>query len=101
MIDLLASLDPTVLGALVTALLGGSLVAAIAAYRKAGPEAEAIAARTLIQVNDELRKELSRRAAEHAVELAQRDDAIATLRERVAVLEARLNNPGQVGESPT
>lgn len=80
--------DPTTLAALVTALLGGGVVAAVAAYRKAGPEAEGIATETLIKVVEELRIELSRRATEHAAELAKRDNQIAALRERVAVLEA-------------
>lgn len=100
MIDgLLGAVDNTTLAALVTALLGGGFIAAIAAYRKAGPEAEAIAAQTLIRVNEELRKELSRRATEHAAELAHRDEQIATLRERVAVLERRVNRPTGGGDS--
>lgn len=46
---------------IVSGILGGGALAAIAAVRKAGPESESIAARTLIEVNNELRKELDRR----------------------------------------
>lgn len=81
------AIDATAVAAVVAALLGGGFIAAIAAWRKAGPEAEAIAAKTLIQVNDELRKELSRRAEESTLQLRQRDEQISALRERVAVLE--------------
>jgi flagellar motility protein MotE (MotC chaperone) len=86
---LLGESDASTLGVMVAALLGGGLLAGFAAYKRAGPESEAIAARTLIQVNEELRKELSRRALEHAQELKFRDEQIAALRERVAVLESR------------
>lgn len=84
------AIDPTI-GVIVSVILSGSIVGAIAAFKKAGPEAGAIAAETLIKVNEELRKELSRRALEHTAELGQRDEQIAQLRERVAVLERRLD----------
>jgi predicted RNase H-like nuclease (RuvC/YqgF family) len=55
-----AELDP-IASAAIAALLGGGLIGSVVAARKAGPEAESIAARTLIEVNEELRKELDRR----------------------------------------
>lgn len=86
----------------VTALLSGSLVAAVTAYRKAGPEREAIISGAALQVTKDLREELERRekahgeelerlTKRHAIELGQRDDQIGALRERVGILERRLN----------
>jgi hypothetical protein len=72
-----ALIDPGAIALLVTAILGSGGIASFFARRKAGAEAESIAAATLIAVNEELRRELSRR-----------DEEIARLRERVAVLEA-------------
>jgi hypothetical protein len=55
-----AEIDPIASVAVAT-LLGGGLLGSVVAWRKAGPEGESIAARTLIQVNEELRTELDRR----------------------------------------
>jgi phage shock protein A len=55
-----ASLDPA-WTALAGAILTGGPVYAAVSYKKAGPENESLAARTLIEVNEELRKELDRR----------------------------------------
>lgn len=72
----LATIDPSTFALLVAAILGTGGISGLVAYRKTGSESESIAARTLIAVNDELRKELARR-----------DSEIVQLRERVAVLE--------------
>lgn len=55
-----AEIDPFS-SAVVATLLGGGFITAVVAWRKAGPEGESIAARTLIEVNQELRNELDRR----------------------------------------
>ncbi len=52
--------------ALLGVLLGGGGVTAVVAFRKAGPESAAIATETLINVNEELRKEIARLSAEVA-----------------------------------
>ena len=41
-------------------ILGGGFVGGVAAFRKAGTESSAIATETLIKVNEELRKEITR-----------------------------------------
>lgn len=96
-LPLIAAVEPSVLSAIVVAILGGGGVGAFLAYRKTGAEAESIAARTLIEVNEELRTELARsreelgRArseVEHARnEIAQLRAECQALRARVAVLE--------------
>lgn len=65
--------------AFTAAILGAGGIGALAAFRKAGAEADGLAAQTLIAVNTELRRELTRR-----------DEEITRLRERVAVLENRM-----------
>jgi formiminotetrahydrofolate cyclodeaminase len=50
--------------ALLGVILGGGGVSAFVAARKAGPESAAIATETLIKVNEELRKEISRLSEE-------------------------------------
>jgi hypothetical protein len=88
MIDLIyAEIDPSIFAGVVTALLGGGALGAYAAWRKAGPEAESIAAKTLIAVNSELRAELARRDEAWATEMARKNEEIAACRERIAVLE--------------
>lgn len=79
LVPVTGAIDPSVLAVAVSTILGGGIIFAIAAYRKAGPEADAIAAKTLILVNEELRKELGRR-----------DQEIARLTRRVSDLEQRL-----------
>jgi phage shock protein A len=70
-----AVLDPGVISAIAAALLGGGGIGAVAVWRKAGTEAESIAAKTLIEVNQFLRQELE-----------TRDKEIKKLRERLAAL---------------
>jgi phage shock protein A len=53
-------LDPALTGLAGVVLSGGAL-GALVAFRKAGPENESLIARTLIEVNEELRKELDRK----------------------------------------
>lgn len=74
---MLAAIDPGLVGILVTAVIGSGGLGAYGAYRKAKPEAEAITASTLIEVNEFLRKELK-----------QRDDEIESLRSRLSKLRA-------------
>jgi hypothetical protein len=50
--------------ALLGVLLGGGGVTAVVAFRKAGPESAAIATETLIKVNEELRREITRLSGE-------------------------------------
>lgn len=71
-------MDTATFATFVTAVLGAGGIGALTAFRKAGVEADGLAAQTLIAVNAELRRELVRR-----------DGEIATLRERVAVLESQ------------
>ena len=66
--------------ALMSAILSGGFVGAIVTFRKAGAESTSISVETLIAVNGELRTEIKRR-----------DEEIAGLRERVAVLESRFS----------
>ena len=79
-------MDPQLLVALILALggLGGA-----AAWRKAGREAESIAATTLIEVNKELRTEIARLRSD--LDQERRDSL--QLRDRVAELERRLDVP--------
>lgn len=56
----IAEIDPLA-SAAVTAILGGGGFTAWRVARTAGRESESIAARTLIEVNEELRKELDRK----------------------------------------
>ena len=65
--------------ALLGLLLGGGFLGAIVTFRKAGAESASIATKTLIAVNEELRRDLTRR-----------DTELAILRERVAVLESKI-----------
>ena len=60
----LAVLDPGIIAAAVAGMLGGGLVGAAAAWRKAGPEADQIVSETLIEVNEHLRQELTLRDTE-------------------------------------
>lgn len=76
---LIAAIDPGLFVAFVAAVLGAGGIGSIVAFRKAGKEADEIAARTLIAVNDELRKELRRR-----------DDELSALRGRVSEAESQL-----------
>jgi len=62
------------------ALLGAGGIGVFATVRKAGKETESIAVASLISVNEELRRELVRR-----------DSEIASLRERIATLETKVN----------
>ncbi len=75
-----AAIDPTVISAVSGALLGGGLLGGYAVYRKAGPEADQIVAKTLIEVNEYLRKELE-----------LRDKEIDKLRKRLAQLRKDFN----------
>lgn len=56
--------DPGLITGAAGALLGAGGLSAIASYRKAGTEKQHTWAGTLIEVNDELRKELKRRDQE-------------------------------------
>ena len=69
------AIDGELIAPLATLILGGGLVKGIIDYRKAGPESESIAARTLIEVNEELRRELERR-----------DKIISSLEERLSFM---------------
>jgi hypothetical protein len=55
-----AELDPTIVGALITALLGGGTYAGLRVVKTAGPEAGAISVRSVVEANTELRTELDR-----------------------------------------
>jgi flagellar motility protein MotE (MotC chaperone) len=61
MMFILADLDPGLVG-LVTTVLGGGFLYAWVAYRKVGPETEAIGNKSLIEVNSELRTEINRQS---------------------------------------
>lgn len=74
--------------ALAAALLGASGVGAVAALRKAGKEAENIATKTLIEVNDELRRELARRDQE----IKRQYEEIVRLRGEITSLQAKLSS---------
>ena len=86
--------DSAGFAAVVTALLGGGITGAIVAFRKAGPETEAISVQTLKGVIGELRAELDRLAAENRrlrdsvrhLEEAANENAL--LRARLEALEA-------------
>lgn len=77
-----AELDAGLVG-VVTTILGGGLVYAYVAFKKAGPETEGIAARTLIEVNDDLRKELDRR--DRTIDLLEK--RLSHMREEIEILE--------------
>jgi hypothetical protein len=102
--ELIASLvDPSLMTAIAGGLLGGGFIGGIAVWRKSGPEADQIVAKTLIEVNEFLRKEL-----------ALRDEEIEKLRKRLKdlrkdfnaledefhkVIEKRLNSPPPAPEN--
>lgn len=52
-------MTPEIVGVL-GLILGGGLAGSYVAFRKVGPETSAIATESLIKVNEELRKEISR-----------------------------------------
>lgn len=61
---MIALIDPTFVG-VVTVLLGGGVLSAIAVFKKAGPEVESISVSTMKDVIEELRNELSRLGEEN------------------------------------
>ncbi|HEY3435083.1 MAG TPA: hypothetical protein VGK41_05475 [Solirubrobacterales bacterium] len=75
----LAAVDPA-FTAIVGAVLGGGIIQAIVRYRKAGPEIDQVVSKTLIEVNEHLRKELE-----------LRDNEIDRLRKRLADLRRDFN----------
>jgi phage shock protein A len=76
---IIAALDPA-LTAVAGAILTGGPIYAWISYRKAGPETESIAARTLIEVNEDLRKELDRK-----------NKAIGSLEKRLEHMRAEMD----------
>lgn len=56
----LASIDPNVIAAIITAMLAATAALATGAWRKTRPEVEAIGTKSLIEVNSELRTEIDR-----------------------------------------
>lgn len=105
----LGALDPAALGTL--GVLCASIIGGIVGLRKVRPEAESIATKTTLEVNEALREELAdrRQEAEHLRgELRQRDSEMESLQRRFArlrldfdALEAELNalrgTPGPSG----
>jgi chromosome segregation ATPase len=79
MIEATTSIDTPGVAALAAAILGTGGISALLTLRKAGREAENIAAKTLIEVNEELRRELARR-----------DEEIESLRKKLAEVRAEL-----------
>ena len=77
-------MDPAIL---IAAILGAGGIGGAAAWRKAGEEADSIAATTLIAVNKELRTEIARLRSD--LDQERRDSR--ELRGRVAELERRLD----------
>lgn len=80
-------MDLSAFSLLIAALLGGSGIGAVAVLRKAKAESENIAAKTLIEVNAELRKELARRDAE----IKRQYDEIVRLRGEISNLQTKLS----------
>lgn len=84
---ILAALDPAAIGtigALVISIIGG-----VVGYRKVKPEAESIATRTTLEVNEALRDELAdgrREAAYLREQLRKRDEELDSLQRRFARL---------------
>ena len=76
--------------ALVSTLLGGGVIGAVAAFRKAGPEVESISVATMKGVIAELRAELDRLAAENA-KLRSAVEALEHAAEENIRLRARLD----------
>ncbi len=87
---LLAALDPTIVTAIAGAILSGGLLGAAAMFRKSGPEADQIVAKTLIEVNEYLRKELDERDKKWAAEVERRDKEIDRLQGEIGRLRDRL-----------
>lgn len=96
-----ASLDPglvTVVGAVLT----GGFVYAIVAYRKAGPEIAALGNKSLIEVNAELRTEITRQTNlidrlreqndRHEQVIKEQDAALTRAEDRVRALTSELND---------
>lgn len=89
-----AVIDSSVLVALVTVILGGGILGAITAFKKAGPEVESISVTTLKGVIEELRNELTRLSNEnvHLRVSVEKLEGVARenveLRERIERLEA-------------
>lgn len=87
---ILAAVDPTPLVALVSLILGGSGVGAIIAFRKAGPEVEAISVTTLRGVIQEMRDELERKdriIGDLNHQIGKQGEMITQLTTRVSQLE--------------
>lgn len=79
-----------ILAASAAAGVGAGAGGALVAWRKAGPEAEAVAVKTLRSVIHELRDELTRKEQEWGAELARKEDELHGLRQRVDHAEARV-----------
>jgi uncharacterized coiled-coil protein SlyX len=107
----LAELDPTAVGAFITALLGGGVWAGYRVLRTAGPEANAIGNKSLIEVNTELRTEIKRLSGvvdlqrteidrqsqqlrDQALELDKAADRIRALNSELNDLESRRDELG-------
>ena len=79
-----------ILAATGAAGVGAGAGGALVAWRKAGPEAEAVAVKTLRSVIHELRDELTRKEREWHAELTRKEAELAGLRERVDFAEAKV-----------
>lgn len=79
-------ISPEAFALLISAIFGGGLVAALVAYRKAGPEVEALSVSTLKGVIEELRSELERKDKQ----IKEQNITIGNLQSRVEALEAKL-----------
>lgn len=83
----LAVVDAGIVAAAIAGMLGGGLVGAAAAWRKAGPEADQIVSETLIGVNKHLRQELELRDRE----IDKLRECLCTLRKDFSALETELH----------
>jgi ubiquinone biosynthesis protein UbiJ len=81
--------DSVAFAAIVTTILGGGLIGAIAAFRKAGPEVESISVKTMRDVIAELRDELTRLSNENR-RLRQIVEQLEGVARENAALQARV-----------
>ncbi len=82
-------MDSTLFAAIISFVFGGGLIGAVQAYRKTGPEIEAISVTTLRGVIEELREELERKDRQ----LGEQNRIIGSLRMRVEKLEEMVIDP--------
>jgi septal ring factor EnvC (AmiA/AmiB activator) len=92
MIPLASALDASAIAALGT--LAVAIVGAVVGYAKVKPEAESIATKTTLEVNEDLRQERAearKEAAELRVQLREREEEVGHLQLKLSAMREQAN----------